>query len=132
MYHPKMVEWDNRMKAMFDRIDSVLEDRYGGRWKLRRNRPGRGKTANPDASGLFNVGTFFDPGYGTELGRGYLVEIIIATEEEVPEEIEEEIRQFVKELLERMLPQFFPERRLSVGREGTMYKIYGDLRLGEI
>ena len=86
MYHPKTLEWDGRLKDVFDRIDRALEDRYHGRWKLRRNRPMRGETANPEADGLFNIGVFFTPGYGSRLGRGYLVEIVIATDESIPDE----------------------------------------------
>ncbi|MCK7514773.1 MAG: hypothetical protein MZV70_69415 [Desulfobacterales bacterium] len=65
MFHPKTTDWDNRMKEMFDRIDTILENRYHGSWKPRRNRPDRGQTANPEADGLFNVGVFFTPGFGS-------------------------------------------------------------------
>lgn len=132
MYHPKTIEWDERMKAMFDRIDGILEERYGGAWKLRRNRPALGETANPEADGLFNVGVFFDPGYGSELGRGYLVEIVVATDEELACVEREGIELAVQELLRRFLPEHFPERRLEVERDGAMFKIHGELGLGGV
>jgi hypothetical protein len=130
MDHPKMIEWDMRMKAMFDRIDKILEDKYQGRWKVRRNRPERGETANPESDGLFNVGSFFDPGFGKGITRGYLVEVVVASAEELAEEERERIEGEVEELLAAFLPQDFPERRLAVDREGRMLKIHGDLKLG--
>ncbi|MBL8967628.1 MAG: hypothetical protein JNG85_11520 [Spirochaetaceae bacterium] len=132
MYHPKTIEWDARMKEMFDRIDTILEERHGGAWKLRRNRPALGETANPEADGLFNLGVFFDPGFGSRLGRGYLVEIDLAAGEEIPPAAREAIELEVLELLRRFLPEHFPERRLEVDREGRLYKIHGDLSLGEL
>ncbi|MBN1518963.1 MAG: hypothetical protein JW923_02615 [Spirochaetales bacterium] len=130
MNHPKAHAWDRSVKALFDELDAVLENRYAGRWKLRRNRPARGKTSNPEADGLFNVGVFFTPGYGSRLGRGYLVEIIVATEETVSQDDRLELEDFVKAELERLLPRHFPGRALSVDRDGTMLKIHGDLSLG--
>jgi len=132
MLHPKSTEWDNRMKEMFDRIDSILENRYSGSWKLRRNRPERGTTANPEADGLFNVGVFFTPGYGSTIGRGYLVEIVLASDEAVPRAKREEIELFVRDLLVEFLPIYFPDRKLSVDRDGSMYKIHGELGLGRV
>lgn len=130
VYHPKTNEFDAAMKAMFDRIDHALEDRYGGSWRLRRNRPERGRTANPEADGLFNVGVFFTPGFGSRLGRGYLVEIVLATEEPVPAARRAEIEEAVRDLLVELLPEYFPGRDLRVERDGSMYKIHGDLGLG--
>ena len=131
MFHPKTMEWDNRMKEMFDRIDRILEERYGGRWNLRRNRPERGATSNPEADGLFNVGAVFTPGYGSELGRGYLVDIVLASEEKISPEAREEIEQFVRDLLSEFLPVYFPDRKLSVDRDGSRYKIHGETGLGK-
>lgn len=132
MFHPKTTEWDNRMKEMFDRIDTILENRYSGAWKLRRNRPERGSTANPEADGLFNVGVFFTPGFGSRIGRGYLVEIVLASDEAVPRSKRTEIELFVRDLLVEFLPVYFPDRKLAVDRDGSMYKIHGELGLGGV
>ena len=130
MYHPKMAAWDEKLKAVFDRVDHELEERYGGRWKLRRNRPERGGTANPESDGLFNVGAFFTPGYGSDLGRGYLVEVIVATDEAVPARERAAIEELVRDLLLEYLPEAFPDRELAVDRDGSMYKIHGETGLG--
>ncbi len=129
--HPKLMAWDHTMKAMLDRIDHLLEDRYGHQWKLRRNRPRRGETANPQADGLFDVDVIFTPGYRSQHGRGYLVEIILATDQNVSAEERAEIEVLTQDLLLQFLPEYFPGRELSVVREGAMYKIIGDFRLGQ-
>ncbi|HOX19163.1 MAG TPA: hypothetical protein PKW82_11945 [Spirochaetales bacterium] len=130
MYHPKMVEFDAKLKALFDRIDHELEDRWHGEFALRWNRPERGETANPESDGLFNVQAYFTPGFGSKLGRGYGVDIDIATHEEVPPETRSEIEDFVRERLESLLPGSFPDRALRVERDGPIWKIVGDLSLG--
>ena len=130
--HPKSMEWDARLKAMFDVLDADLEDRFSGRWSLRTNRPTRGETSNPEADGLFNVGAFFTPGYGSKHGRGYLVEIVVATEENVGDDERREVESYASETLRRLLPKHFPERRLELDRDGNMYKIRGDLSLGSL
>jgi len=125
-----MVEFDTRMKALFDRLDRELEDRWHGRFALRWNRPERGETANPESDGLFNVQAYFTPGYGSRLGRGYGVDIDIAAREEVPPEARAEIELFVRDRLEALLPEAFPDRELRVERDGPVWKIVGDLSLG--
>lgn len=130
MYHPKMVEFDARMKALFDLIDHELEDRWHGAFALRWNRPKRGETANPESDGLFSVQAYFTPGYGSRLGRGYGVDLDIATREEVPPETRAEIEDFVRSRLEALLPEAFPDRALRVERDGPVFKIHGDLSLG--
>lgn len=131
MWHPKSVEWDDRMKDLFDRVDRDLEESYAGRWRLRRNRPARGSTSNPEMDGLFNVGVFFTPGFGSRLGRGYLVEVVIATDEAVPADERAEVEGRVRDLVAAFLPDAFPGRDLGIERDGAMLKIHGDLGLGE-
>ncbi|OQY33090.1 MAG: hypothetical protein B6241_09090 [Spirochaetaceae bacterium 4572_59] len=79
MRHPKLREWDRKLKAVCDRIDSWLEDEYGDLYRLRPNRAERGETCNPEMDGLFNIQAVFTPGYGSEKGRGYIIEIEIST-----------------------------------------------------
>ena len=76
------------------------------------------------------MGVFVTPGFGSRLGRGYLVEIVLATEEAVPRPKRDEIELFVRDLLLEFLPVYFPDRKLTVERDGSMYKIRGDLGLG--
>jgi hypothetical protein len=75
---------------------------------------------------------FFTPGYGSEHGRGYLVEIILATEDAVPARKREEIEESVRDLLLEFLPEYLPDRKLYVDRDGSMYKIHGETGLGNL
>jgi hypothetical protein len=132
MWHPKMVEFDDRMKKLFDEVDEFIEDRYGGMYALHPNRPERGETANPEADGLFNIGLNFTPGYRSELGRGYLIDISMATLEKVDDDARSAIYKAAADKIQELLPVYFPERELAVNRDGNHFKIQGDFDLGEI
>lgn len=131
MRHPKALGWEDKLKAVFDRIDDRLEERYGKKYPLHPNRPPRGATANREADGLFNVGAAFSAGYGSKIGRGYVVEIILATPARVPANVRERIEREVVSMIESELATEFPGRELRVSRDGPVYKIHGDLSLGE-
>ncbi|MCA1755319.1 MAG: hypothetical protein LC641_11610 [Spirochaeta sp.] len=130
MRHPKLQEFDDKMKHLFDEVDAYLEDRFGDRYPLHPARAADGSTANPEQSGLFAVGADFTAGYGSELGRGYLVAVDIKTLTEVPDDVEEEIDQVAVEKVSELLPVYFPQRQLEVTRDRRQFKIHGDLGLG--
>jgi hypothetical protein len=132
MRHPKLVEFEGRLKRLFDTVDDYLEDRYGGRFQLHPSRAGRGTTANKEHDGLFNVGATFSPGYGSTYGRGYLVDVEMVTLVHVPADIRETIEQEVARLVNEKLAEYFPERELAVVRDRNVYKIHGDLKLGTV
>jgi hypothetical protein len=132
MWHPKTVEFDDRLKKLFDEVDDYIEDLYGGRYTLHPVRPGRGETANPEADGLFNIGANFTPGYGSELGRGYIIDIAMSTLEKVDEDVRREIYEAAAEKVKELLPLHFPERELTVRRDRNHFKIQGDFSLGVI
>ncbi len=130
MYHPKLVKLEERLKALFDEVDGYIEERYGGSYPLHPNRPARGQTANPQTDGLFHLGADFTPGFGSEKGRGYLIDMVMVTLEEVDPAVREEILQAVVEKVQELLPKHFPERALTVIRDGNHFKIQGDFSLG--
>jgi len=132
MWHPKTVEFDTRLKELFDEVDHYIEDRYGDMYSLHPVRPARGETANPEADGLFNIGATFTPGFGSELGRGYLIDISISTLDRVDTKIRRGIYEAAAEKVRELLPLHFPERELTVQRDGNHFKIQGDFSLGEI
>ncbi|MDZ7371323.1 MAG: hypothetical protein ONB12_09150, partial [candidate division KSB1 bacterium] len=72
----------------------------------------------------------FTLGLGSEFGKGYVVDIKLRTLEPVPETIREEIEKEALRFLRRKIGKAFPGRKLSVTRDGTVIKIYGDLSLG--
>ena len=132
MWHPKMAKFDERMKELFDEVDHYIEDLYCGKYHLHPVRPSRGKTSNTEADGLFNVGASFTPGFGSELGRGYIIDVKIATLEKIDEVKRREIHTTVAKKVEELLPVYFPERELVVRRDIKHYKIQGDFCLGII
>lgn len=132
MQHPKMAEFDERMKRLFDEVDAYIEDLYGGRYSLHPLRPARGETSNPEADGLFNIGAVFTPGFGTERGRGYLIDVSISTLENVDEDIRREIHEAAANRIKELLPVHFPERELTVLRDRNHFRIQGDFSLGVI
>ena len=132
MKHPRLKQFDDRLKALFDEVDDHLEERYGGRYPLHPARARKGATANKEQSGLFSVGASFSAGYGSEYGRGYVVEVEIVTLTEVPDEIEEEIDEEAARKVRELLPRYFPDRRLELVRDRRLLKIHGDLSLGTV
>jgi hypothetical protein len=134
MWHPKTAEFNDRLKKLFDEVDEYIEDTYGKKYPLHPARPGRGETANPQAQadGLFNIGADFTAGYGSRLGRGYLIDVAMATLEDVDEKTRAEIYHAVVEKVRQLLPLRFPERELTVQQDGNHCKILGDFSLGDI
>lgn len=132
MYHPKMNEFDDRMKKMFDEVDHYIEDLYGDRYPLHPMRPVRGETSNPEADGLFNIGAVFTPGFGSEFGRGYIIDVSMSTLERICDEVRREIYEAVAEKVKELLPIYFPERELIVRRDKNHFKIQGNFNLGVI
>ncbi|OQX28920.1 MAG: hypothetical protein B0D92_06440 [Spirochaeta sp. LUC14_002_19_P3] len=130
MRHPRLVEWDRRLKAMFGSIDGWLEDKYGDEYSLHPNRAPRGSTANREMDGLFNVGADFTPGYGSSYGRGYIVRIRMVSLEHIPAKVKDRIERDVEVLVRQKLPLVFPNRNLSLKRDGPVLKIVGDFHLG--
>lgn len=132
MRHPRLIEFERRLKELFDEVDDVLEEWYGSRYDLHPARPVRGSTANKAHDGLFNVGASFTAGFGSRIGRGYVVQVDMATLGRVPPDVRETIEGEVVRLVTARLPEYFPDRSLRIDRDRHVYKIHGDLRLGEV
>jgi len=132
MYHPKLQHFEERLKKLFDEVDHYIEDKYGDPFPLHPSRPSRGQTANPQADGLFDVGAAFTAGFGSHLGRGYLIDITMVTLEEVEEGVRRQIYRDAAAKVQELLPVHFPERHLEVRQEGNHFKIQGDFGLGEL
>lgn len=122
-------DFERTLKALFDRIDDELEERWGDRYRLHPARPVRGRAANKEHDGLFNVGASFSAGYGSRHGKGYVVDVRMVTLQDVPDEVEREIDCYVASRVEELLPEFFGSRELRVVHEDRIYKIVGDLSL---
>jgi hypothetical protein len=132
MRHPKLVEFERKLKALFDSIDDHLEQKYGDLFPLHPARARRGETSNKEQDGLFTIGANFSPGFGSEFGRGYVIEVRMVTLADVPDYVREQIEQEVADLAAEKLPYYLPGRKLTVDRDGRLYKIHGDLSLGTL
>jgi hypothetical protein len=127
MERDDIVAWEQRLKALFDEIDDRLEDRYGPLFSVHPSRPRRGSTASKEQDGLFNVGASFSAGYGSRLGRGYVVDIDVLTLDTVPPSIRRQIEDDVHRLIVEKLALHFPDRDINADRDGNVIKIHGDL-----
>ncbi len=132
MQHHKLQRFLDTLKKLLDEVDDYLEDQYGGDYRLHPARAPRGATANKAASGLFSVSANFSAGYGSDHGRGYVLEFRIVTLEEVPDDVEEEIDEVAAQRIQQLLPRYFPDRDLQVSRDGHLFKLHGDLSLGTV
>ena len=132
MRHYSIIQWEKRLKFIFDKIDDFLEDKYGQLYPLHPSRPQRGSTANKEHDGLFNVGASFSAGYGSKYGPGYVLEIRMATLSRVPKKVCKQIERDVLNILDRELDKEFPGKDLDVEQDGNVYKIHGDLSLGNV
>lgn len=130
--HPETLKWERKLKELFDEIDDYLETTYGNMYPLHPSRAKRGATSNKEHDGLFNVGATFSTGLGSDYGAGYVVEIRLVTLSKVPDDLREDIEEEVVSLINKKLPDHFPDKRLKVVRDGNVYKIYGDLSLGDL
>ncbi len=124
------MEWEHQIKKMFDDVDDWLENKYGGLFNLHPNRSKRGITANKEMDGLFNVGADFSAGYGSQLGRGYIVRIHMSTLDHIPETVKNDIEKDTEELVRLKLSEYFPNRALKLERDRHLLKITGDFRIG--
>ena len=131
MRHPKRKQWEDKLSELLQRIDVQLEQSYGDQYPLHPSRPKHGDTANPKYSGLFQISAGFSAGYGSEYGRGYVVEVRMVSLNSIPKAVREKIEQDAMERIRTELPTVFPDRNLRVERDGPIYKIVGDLSLGE-
>jgi hypothetical protein len=131
MEHPSLFKWEIQLKAVFDKIDDFLEEKYGKLYPLHPARLPRGATSNKEDDGLFNVGASFSAGFGSEIGPGYVVEIRMATLAKVPPEVKKQIELDVMTILRQELDIYFPNKILDVNKDGNVYKIHGDLSLGQ-
>lgn len=128
--HAKALAWEHRLKRLFDKVDDYLEDVYGSEYSLHPARPTRGATANKESDGLFNIGASFTAGFGSRFGKGYVIDVRIATLEHIPREARERIFESAITRVRELLPRYFPGRRLTVEKDGTIFKITGDMSLG--
>lgn len=127
--NPMLAKWEERLYELLREIDHKLEDEYGAKWPLHPARMSRGLAANPQYDGLFRITASFSAGYGSRHGPGYIFRVEIVTLSAVPPQVREEIENKAATLLRSALTEAFPGRSMSVDRDGSVYKIFGDLSI---
>lgn len=125
----RLEAFEDTLHGVLSEIDGALEERWGARWPLHPARPPRGTAANPQYDGLFRVTASFSAGFGSALGPGYVFRVELSTLRNVPPEVRAEIEEEAVRLLRAGLARAFPGRDLRVDRDGSVYKIHGDLSL---
>jgi hypothetical protein len=130
MRHSSLEIWEKKLKNILDELDDYLEEKYGGQYRLHPVRPGRGQTSSKSQDGLFDIVASFSLGAGSDYGKGYIVDVDMATLEHVPEKIRREIEDITLKKLREKLPEYFPGKNLKVNKDGNVIKIHGDLSLG--
>ena len=129
----RVERWDARLKSVFDEIDRELESVDGLRHiPLHPVRPAAGATSNPEDDGVLELGANYTVGIGSKYGPGYVLRIRVATLEAVDPESYKLLEETVVDLLRQKLPAAFPGANLQVDRDGSVYKIHGDLSLDGI
>lgn len=127
--NPKLARWEAKLDSILHESDLKLEAKYGHNWSLHPARPQRGTAANPQYDGLFRLTASFSAGYGSRLGAGYILRIEMVTLDTIPEEERAMIEGEAVKMVRVGLKKAFPNRHLSIERDGHVYKIYGDLDL---
>ena len=120
------------MARLCQALDNHLEDIYGDRYRLHPNRLRRGKGSNPSFDGLFSTSLAFTLGYGSEYGRGYVVNVEIRTLDRVSPDDRAEILAEVFSFISGNLAKYIPGQDLKIVRDGSLMKIVGDFSLGEV
>lgn len=132
MNHPKLQQFLDTLHEMFQEVDDFLEAQYGHMYTLHPARAEHGETRNKAHSGLFSVDASFSAGYGSEHGRGYVLDFRMVTLEDVPDDVEDEIDEAAVAKIRELLPKYFPDRELEVSRDRNLFKLHGDLSLGDV
>ena len=122
-----VIEWETRLKRLFDEIDDTLEERFGSDYPRHPARPKRGATSSKEHDGLFNIGASFSAGFGSTYGRGYVIDVSMVTLSTIPAIERRRVEEMAIELLKQKLPRHFPGINLRVEQDGTVFKIVGDL-----
>lgn len=129
MVNPRVDAWEERLNRALRAADRELERRFGGALPIHPARPPAGAAVNPQQDGLFRVTAAFTAGFGSSLGRGYALDIGIASLADVPPELRARIEAEAIPLIAAGLRRAFPGKDLRIERDGAVWKIIGDLSL---
>ena len=130
--HPKQEILEEKMAQLCQALDNHLEDIYGDHYRLHPNRLRRGKGSNPSFDGLFSTSLAFTLGYGSEYGRGYVVNVEIRTLDKVSQYDRTKIQAEAFSFISQNLKKFIPDQDLKIVQDGNLMKVVGDFSLGDV
>ena len=117
--HYKQQQLEDQLRALCDDLDEYLEDTYGAEYHLRPNRQPRGTTSSNQYDGLFATAPAFTLGYGSEHGKGYVVEISICTFDWIEPKRRKEMFDDAFAYVNAILLTIFPTVRSRLSTTGT-------------
>lgn len=129
MRHPLAEEWERTLEEVLQDVDHELEEQFGKLYRRHPARPAHGAAANRRYDGLFRLTANFTAGFGSTLGPGYVLDIGISTLDPVAPHDRKKIEAKAVALIRKRLPQAFAQRNLRLARDGTVWKVVGDLSL---
>jgi len=129
MCNPRVEKWEGKLNALLRQVDAVLEEEYGEVVPRHPSRLPHGATENPQQDGLFRITAAFTAGFGSQLGRGYVVTIEPVTLATFPQDVWREVEQKACRMIREGLEDALPGRDLKLQRDGDVWKITGDLSL---
>ncbi len=130
--HPKQEILEEKMAQLCQALDNHLEDIYGDHYRLHPNRLRRGKGSNPSFDGLFSTSLAFTLGYGSQYGRGYVVNVEIRTLDKVSQYDSTKIQAEAFSFISQNLKKFIPDQDLKIVQDGNLMKVIGDFSLGDV
>lgn len=130
--HPKQEILEEKMAQLCQALDNHLEDIYGDHYRLHPNRLRRGEGSNPSFDGLFSTSLAFTLGYGSEYGRGYVVNVEIRTLDKVSQYDSTKIQAEAFSFISQNLKKFIPDQDLKIVQDGNLMKVVGDFSLGDV
>jgi hypothetical protein len=129
MRNPLVEAWEEKLNLLLRQVIATLELEYGHVVSRHPSRPAHGETPNPQNDGLFRITATFTPGYGSQWGKGYVLDIEPVTLEPFPQDVWSLVEAKACRLIEAGLGTLFPGRPLELKRDGPSWKIIGDLSL---
>ena len=129
MVNPRVEAWEEKLNKILRQTDRELEKNFGSRYPIHPARPANGTTSNPQQDGLFRIYASFTPGFGSDLGKGYALDIDIPSLEKIDPEFRQEVETFAVERIRQELEKVFPGRGMELNKDGNVWKITGDLSL---
>jgi len=121
--------WEEKLNGLLRQVNIKLEEEYGTVVPRHPARLAHGETPNPQNDGLFRVAATFTPGFGSEWGRGYVLNIEPVTLDVFPADVWALVEAKACKMIQDNLEAVLPGRGLELKRDGTVWKIIGDLSL---